>query len=431
LAVLLAISGVLAYIARRENIRAEENFKLAENAVDEMLLSAGRAQARVAEDVPELEEFRRELLEKAGGFYSIFTRLKPDSLSVREQMAQAHFRLGDINRILLRPDAAEEYEAAIAGFKALSTEDPHNSKYTQALANSYNWLGETLRLESGKEAEADAAYGNARQLQQELVRQNPQNDEYRQELARTHYNRGIVRYVAGRKNDSEADFRSSIDLLRPIAEKQPNSAAAQELGRAYNDLGTVLRSDDRQSEAKEFYEDAVRLHTHLLMQQPDNREYKQELATFDNNLALLLLDEQQFELAAQANRQSLELMEQIAAPALSLGIQLASAHNVRCEILLSKSAREAEPECERALQLLQNLRRARSFRASADFQKVITDIGNNYVDVAKSSSTPDLADQRTRALANLFRLLPEVPEPDRSDLTKAYRELKDSAVSIH
>jgi hypothetical protein len=124
-------------------------------------------------------------------------------------------------------------------------------------------------------------------------------------------------------------------------------------------------------------------------------------------------------------------MEQIAAPALSLGIQLASAHNVRCEILLSKSAREAEPECERALQLLQNLRRARSFRASADFQKVITDIGNNYVDVAKSSSTPDLADQRTRALANLFRLLPEVPEPDRSDLTKAYRELKDSAVSIH
>ena len=52
--------------------------------------------------MPELEEFRRELLEKARAFYLTFTREKPDSLTVREEMARAHFRLGDIDRILVR-----------------------------------------------------------------------------------------------------------------------------------------------------------------------------------------------------------------------------------------------------------------------------------------------------------------------------------------
>ena len=45
---LLLVVGFLAYLARLENARAEKNLRLAENAVDEMLLSAGREQARVA-----------------------------------------------------------------------------------------------------------------------------------------------------------------------------------------------------------------------------------------------------------------------------------------------------------------------------------------------------------------------------------------------
>ena len=375
--------------------------------------------------MPELEEFRRQLLEKARAFYLTFTREKPDSMKVREEMARAHFRLGDIDRILVRTDAIQEYEAAISGFTALSNENPANSSYRQALANAYNWLGEALRAQAGKETDADAAYGHALQLQQELVQQGPQNDQYRQELARSYYNRGIVRYVASRRQDAEADFHSSIELLKPLAGKAPDSSAAQELGRAYNDLGTVLRSQDRLVEAKTYYEDAINIQNGLLNRQPENREYKQELATFNNNLSLLLLDEQQFELAAQTNARSLELMEQIAAPAISLGIQLAAAHNVRCEILLSKGPLEAEPECDLAVRLLQNLRTARSFHATADFQKVIIDIGNSYVDLVKSSAAPNLAPQRMRALTSLLRLLPEIPEPDRTDLTKAYRELKD------
>lgn len=410
LALLLIGAGLLGYIARRENARAEENLKLAQNAVDEMLSSAGREQARVAEDVPELEEFRRELLEKARAFYAIFTRQKPDSIRLREEMAQAHFRLGDIERILARPDAAQEYQAAIDAFKALAMEDPHNAGYRQSLANSYNWLGETVRSETGKEADADRAYGSALELQQQLAAQDPQNGAYRQESARTHYNRGIVRYIAGRVQDSEADFREAIDLLKPLAEKQPGSAAAQELGRAYNNLGTLMRSQDRLPEARQGYEDAIRIQEELSKRQPANREYKQELATFRNNLSLLLMDDQKFDLAAETNRQALDLMEELASPALSLAVQLANAHNVRCRILLSQGPREAAAECDEALRLAQNLQRTR------DVQRVFRDLGYNYVDLAKASES-----ERVHALANLSKLLKEIPEPDRTDLMKASR----------
>src|SRR5205085_3370758 len=129
---------------------------------------------------------------------------------------------------------------------------------------------------------------------------------------------------------------------------------------------------DRFEEAKPFYEAAIRLQTDLLNQQLENREYKQELATFTNNLSLLFFEDQQYEMAAQTNRQSLDLMERLVEPALSLGIQLANAHNARCEILLFKGApREADRECDEALRRLKNLQKSRSFHPSTDFKKAM------------------------------------------------------------
>src|SRR5947207_15857269 len=110
-----------------------------------MLSSDGQQQARVAEDVPQLEEFRKDLLTKAKKFYVIFTTQKPDNEELRHEMAQAHFRLGDIYRILQEPaDAVKEYQEAATQFEDLAREGPKNTEYRQLLGGSYKWLGETL-----------------------------------------------------------------------------------------------------------------------------------------------------------------------------------------------------------------------------------------------------------------------------------------------
>ena len=424
LALLLVIVGWLAYVARTENARAERNLQLAGNAVDEMLSSAGRQQARVAEDVPQMEEFRRELLDKARNFYTIFTTQKPDSEQLRHEMARAHYRLGDIYRLLQQSgEAVKEYTEAATQFEGLTRDYPGNVAYRGALAGVHNWLGETLRTLPETRADADTAYANALRLQQEIVREYPGNTEYPRELARTHYNRGILRYSTGSFNESEADFRAAIQLLKPLAEKEPDSAAAQELARASNNLGNLLRRQDRMAEAKELYDSAVANHERLTQKEPGNREYKQELATFNNNLAMLLLDQQQLDSAQERNRQALNLLEELARPALSLGMELANVHSLRCQMMGTSGPREAETECRQSFAILNQLARTEGVRNRPEFQRLSRDLGYNYLDLARHSLASDRA-LAQRALTQLSSLLQNIVEPDRSTLEKYYRELQ-------
>ena len=333
LGALLLVVGWLAYVAQRENARAERNLQLAQNAVDEMLSSAGRQQARVAEDLPEMEQFRKELLDKAKSFYVIFTTQEPENERLRQEMARAHFRLGDIYRLSQEPgEAVKEYKEATAQFQQLAKDYPANLEYRQSLANANNWLGETLRTQPNAAVEADQAYANALDLQQALVQSRPDDAQYQRELARSHYNRGILRYSVGNIKESEQDFRSAIQLLQPLEAKSPNSAASQELARAYNNLATLLRHEDRLTEAKDFYEKAVALQQALAGREPTNREYRQELAVYNNNLAMLLIDQHDFDLAEKRNGDALALIEELARPALSLGMELAKVHSLRCQI---------------------------------------------------------------------------------------------------
>ena len=131
------------------------------------------------------------------------------------------FRSGDIYRLLQQPgDAVKEYQEAATQFDGLAKDYPGNAGYRRALAGAYNWLGETLRPLPDTRTDADTAYANALRLQQEIVRADPGNAEYPRELARTYYNRGILRYAAGSFAESEADFRAAIQLLRPLSDNQ-------------------------------------------------------------------------------------------------------------------------------------------------------------------------------------------------------------------
>ena len=425
LGVLLVMVSYLAQVARKENVRAEENLQLAQNAVNDMLSSAGREQARVAGDVPQMEEFRRELLDKARSFYAIFTTQKPNNEKLRNEMAWAHFRLGDIDRLLQKPeDAVKEYKEATTVFERLARDHPDKIEYRQALATTYNWLGETMRTHGDTQPDAGKAYESALLLQRELVHEKPDTDQYRRELARTHYNRGILRYSTGNLEGTDSDFREAIQLLEPLADKEPDSAAAQELARVYNNLGILLRRENRLPEAKTFYERAIMIHEGLAKRQPDNREFKQELATFNNNLAMLLLDQRQFNLAEHRNLHALELIEELARPALSLGMELANVHNLRCQMLESQGSREAQAECQQSIDILDQLAKVQASHDRPEFQRLFRDLGYNYLELARGSLASGSGAEARSALGNLSRLLPEIPEPDRTSLRNSYFKLQ-------
>jgi tetratricopeptide (TPR) repeat protein/energy-coupling factor transporter ATP-binding protein EcfA2 len=415
LGIMLVIAVSLAYVAWNEKHRAEANLKLAKTAVDESLSTAGRRQAREAADTPQMEEFRQELLEKAKDFYvNYLGKQDPGSEKFRVETALTRTRLGDVNRLLGKyQDAVNEYQLAITELESQAKQHPKNPDYRQAWAYACNWLGETLRIWlEGKQkplrytrAYAENEYDSALRLQQELVNQIPGNPSYHQELARTYYNRGILRSDNGDLNNSESDFRQAIRLLEPLAAEKAEISAqegvnvlpSQDLARVYNDLANLLREKKRLSEAREFYEHAIGIGEALTKEKSDNREYKIELATFYNNLAALLWEENDVNLAKQRNHQATDLIEELATPEPQL-----------------------EGERSKAFMLYGLINQLQH----PEFHVTYTHLGDLYVDAARNSlHSGSIADAQD-ALKSLSRLLPELVEPDRSRLAKAYDDLQ-------
>lgn len=413
--IMLAIALVLANLAWREKDRAEANLGLAKKAVGVIVSSASGAQAREATDIVEMEEMRKELLGNAQGFYADLAKQEPASgEEFQKQAASTHARLGDIYRLLDKHlDAVQEYDRAINGYQSLAKAYPKKPEYRVELAYSYNWLGETLRiwLKESKgplkftRADAENAYDGALDLQRELHAEKPEDANYQQELARTYYNRGILRAQSGDMEAAEPDFRGAIRLLEPLALQETGALAeanvsvppSQDLARAYNNLAYLLREENKLPEARQFYERAVGISEILNRENPGNREYREELATFYNNLAALLWDQNEVSLAKELNHQAVDLIEELATPAPALEVERAKAHQLYGLLYHSQ-----HPE----------------------FHVLYAHLCDLYADAARMNLKAGSLTDAQDALKSLSLVLPELAEPDRSRFTNVRDELQ-------
>ena len=280
-----------------------------------------------------MEEFRGQLLDKAKLFYQNFAQQEPRNEKLAAEMAMAHSRLGDIDRLrLLRQDAVNEYNQAIAQFEKLSQEHPGNPEYRKHLAYCHNWLGETLRtwLESEQKpvrytaADASKEYEQAITLQQRLHQDAPANRAYQQELARSYYNLGILLFDC--HGDPVPDYQRAAELLKPLvangtAAPEQNAGdpdPAQDLARVDNNVGMVYLRQKELEKAEDSFEQAIVTVAPLRAREPANREYKTEAATYYDNLARALGTDHQFSLAAKASDSARDLIDQLAKPSPAL-----------------------------------------------------------------------------------------------------------------
>jgi energy-coupling factor transporter ATP-binding protein EcfA2 len=407
LGVLLLVALYFYRVAQTESSRAEANLRMAEKAVDESLSSPGK-QGRESPDPPQLEQFREELLKKAEEFYSSFSEQSGNDLQFQAHSALVHSKLGDINRLLEKhEDAVAQYRLAIGGFEKLHREKPGNPEYTQDLAYVHHWLAETLRVWLEEEenpnpppyrpSDAETEYDNALTLQQDLHRASPENADYAQELARTYYNRGILRYYSGDLPATESDFLEAIRLLEPLAKEEQESQKKEgenppshDLARVYNNLGYLLGN-------RTYIEKAIRIQEDLRKSSPDNSEYKLELATFYNNLSFLLWSEGKGNLAAQRNHQALDGFAELLTPPPAL-------------------------ERQHAMALMLHLAMGPS--EHTEFHVMNLHLGDEYVKLATEYFKADSPDTARLAIEALGNVLPKVAEPDRTRLRKSYENLK-------
>jgi tetratricopeptide (TPR) repeat protein/energy-coupling factor transporter ATP-binding protein EcfA2 len=453
LAALLVYAVWNGIMARRANALAEANLRDAVRAVDQSLAMVDREPELLGSAHPDIIVFRRDLAERARDFLAEFVKRDFGGEQLRQSIALAHFTLGHANRVLgSRVEAEREYVHAIEQFSGLKEDYPAKPEYRQALANSYTFLGESLRPSADRFDEAKNAYDSAIGILQELRESYPERDEYQQDLARGHYNRGILLSTGsddGMLTLAESDFREAVGLLEPLVRKKSGPSAAQELSRTFNNLASLLAGRDHPlTEVERLYTLAVQTHEELVGSERANREYRFELSKFYNNLSYVQREQGLTDRARESNDRARELLEELAKPAPSLGIEQADAVNLRARILESRGWREALPEYERSLGMFERLERDPEAHAQPEFHLRFGDLLGNLVELAqRNQGVAEARQLLTRAVMpylttagriaqsgapdeaqsvvnTMERLLPLLSDRDRSDVNRLYRTLE-------
>jgi tetratricopeptide (TPR) repeat protein len=375
-------------------------------------------------------EFRKELLDKAKAFYSHLIPQDPKSEQLAREAALGHNRLGDINRLLFLGDGAiKEYKEALAEFEVLARKHPANADYRRMLAYDHHWIAETLRIWLQSEqkpshytsADAEREYNLALDIQQALHTEAPTNHLYQQELARTYYNRGILRYYSQQFDSTEKDFRQAIALLEPLTSAQISLSAeknqsqptpSQDLARVYNDLGNLLSKRKEYPEAAKVIEQAIAIHNSLLEKDPSNREYKQELAVFYNNLSAARYNNGQFTLAESANHSAFDLIEDLITPNPSLGDARARANQAR-DLILEQESR-----------MIGTAGNTKQISHHPEFHVMNMNLGRGYARLAQQYLIFDDLQDAENAIESIHRILLKLAPQDQVELSASYKQLK-------
>ncbi len=305
--------------ADQQRRQAEANLRKARDAVDQMLTVVGKD---LLDDVPGIDQQKREaLLRQAVAFYRSFLQQKYSDPEMRRETGLVFYHLGTLLRGLRQhAEARHAYGQAIALQQELAAGPNSVARDRQELANSYNYLGETLRTE-GRDLDAAArAYQQAIDLQEALVKQDRHEPTYRLELARTHYNRGILRMDGGEPLAAEDDYDRAIALLqeaigllkqRPAPANEPDYR--QGLARGYINRGILLKETQRQPAAEKDYGRAIDLLRQLHQELAAKADYRYELAvSLINHGNLLSLHPGRRGQAEQEFREARPLLERLA-----------------------------------------------------------------------------------------------------------------------
>ena len=279
-------------------------------------------------------------------------------------------------------------------------------------------------------SDAEKEYSEAIRLQEELHKQELTNALYQQELARTYYNRGIIRYGMHADDGMRSDFQKAIELLEPLisethaaVDTSENPDPAQDLARVYNDYAIVVSNSGQTTEAQDFYEKAIALAEQLVQKRPENREYKVELAQYCINEARMLGAVGESRLTEARSERALKLVEDLAEPTPSLSIKLVQALQLRGQLLVPHDPDEAKTLTDQAFDLLRNVEE-KSVNNTAPFSAVYMNIGTNYFELAQDDLERGNRAGAEIALAHLKAILPHLSLEDRQILIEPYQNLQ-------
>jgi tetratricopeptide (TPR) repeat protein/tRNA A-37 threonylcarbamoyl transferase component Bud32 len=276
---------------------SESSFRDAVQVVDDLL-------TRVSEDVlltqPGMQPLRKELLEKALGYYQRFVERRGNDPRVQDELANAFYRVGVITEALRSPqEALASYEAARDRQERLVRQRPANPALARRRQEA---LGTTLTALGAARIKAADLEGARRDLEQaaairrELATAHPENPDYQRAWANTLMNLGLVEYHAGNPEAALPQFQQAQQIRQAALRGNPSHAMLRrDLAKGYYNVGHLAAVMGRTSEAEEQFRQAIELLDQLAAQFPQDFEYARMYAVCCRTLGGVLSDERRAE----------------------------------------------------------------------------------------------------------------------------------------
>jgi tetratricopeptide (TPR) repeat protein len=268
-------------------LRAEENYRLAREAVD-------RYFTRVGDDARlkghGLEPLRKDLLEQAGDFYERLARAEGPGggPAVEAERGHASLRLAEITASTGdRPRALRLAREGRDVFERLVREHPGDGEYRDALAACLDRLGAYCR-ESGEMGAAKEALDRSVALREQGARDRPDAPEQRYRLAVTLGGLGWWYTDNGRRDEAAATLERALALSESLTRDRPDSVEYRgQLAATLQHLGRLRAGAGQTDRAAAAWEKALPLFEALARERPEEPECQSQLALTLYNLAAL------------------------------------------------------------------------------------------------------------------------------------------------
>jgi serine/threonine protein kinase/tetratricopeptide (TPR) repeat protein len=400
---------------QREAERADANFNRTLEAVDKFLSRVGHKQL---EQIPGMEQVRREVLEEALQFFQGFLREKGDAPAVRREAAIAYFRVGHIQNLLGRYDPAEQaYYRGAELLTKLVAEFPARAPYRRDLVGCHTNLAMLLQT-TGRIKEAEPHYRRAVELCEELARDHPADPDHQSSLARAYSDMGSYSKETGRPQEAEQFYCRAVDLQEKLAADSPAVAEYRDnLARSHLNFGLLLKTMGRPQDAESAYLRAIELYEKLAAELPARPGYRHQLTGAHLNFGVLLEDTGRRERADAAYRRALELAEQLAADFPTVPDYrsfLAKSHfNVGALLRKTGQLPEAELAYRRVLEVCEKL--AAEFPRVPQYRRDLVLCLNNLGALLHEANRPGEAERALRRALDVQRDLAAAPSATPED----------------
>ncbi|MGD0519272.1 MAG: tetratricopeptide repeat protein, partial [Thermoguttaceae bacterium] len=206
---------------------------------------------------PGMQRIRKMLLQRSRDYYEKFLIKNSGDETIRDELAQAHFRVGWITEEIESPaKAMSSYEIARDMQKQLLQSDQDNIERLKALGDTCNAMGRALQLQQQFDR-AMEAYQKAIEVRGRWAALVPEERESHRMLANTYMNIGLLEMERGNYDETRRRFEQaqSIRLQSPGSGSDPK--LRRDLAKGYYNLAKLamaerLRADNDPDLARQW-----------------------------------------------------------------------------------------------------------------------------------------------------------------------------------